>query len=166
MSEDKVSRLFVYGTLKQAQAHGDLLQSLALRVDPATTRGQLLDLGLFPGLVRGEGVVHGELMTFPVMHLATVLAVVDHLEGFVEGDPAASLFLREQIVAETEQGDLVDAIAYFYNQSHPDALPQEETVLLATGRWDGSSRNVLGATEGFLRFTNHVQDFQNEGQKP
>lgn len=57
------ARLFVYGSLKRGgPAHGRLLPGRATAfLGPARARGRLVDLGAYPGLVEGEGVVAGEL---------------------------------------------------------------------------------------------------------
>ncbi len=56
----------------------------------ATIQGTLLHLGDYPGLIQGEGIVHGELYELPI----AALDRIDELEGFDPLDPGSSLFLR------------------------------------------------------------------------
>jgi len=151
-----INCLFVYGTLKRGQVNGELLAPVCEKVELASTEGRLVDLGLFPGMVPGNGRVHGELLFFPLNHMATVLAVADHLEGCDPDDPAASLFYRERVIVTTTDGNVLESFAYFYNQSHPDALGDDEAVMLATETWEKPARCVKSSNLGFERFTQHV----------
>ena len=55
-------RLFVYGTLMQGEVAHALLAERARFIGPATASGYaLFDLGPYPAMVRGEGVVVGEI---------------------------------------------------------------------------------------------------------
>lgn len=113
---DEAGHLVLYGTLM-----GGLRPTVAppalerLRcVGPCVLRGRLLDLGAFPGLVPGEGVVRGELYELPGAGAgaAEVLASLDAYEGCDPGDPAGSLYLRRLVhVIEPP----LRAWAYVYN---------------------------------------------------
>ena len=63
---------------------------------PATVPGLLYDLGRYPGLVPGDGLVHGELFAGAD---AAVLAALDQYEGCDPADEAGSLFRRERVEA-------------------------------------------------------------------
>ena len=83
--------LFVYGTLRSNQPNAPRLGG-ATPLGWATTNGRLIDLGDYPGLIEGEGVVVGELFRLP----SATLERIDDLEGFDPLDPEGSLFLREE----------------------------------------------------------------------
>lgn len=78
-SADCIGAVFVYGTLKQGECRGDVIPASGPR-RAGTIRGRLVDLGAFPGLLGGDGVVHGEWV--PVADGAAVLRVLDEIEGF------------------------------------------------------------------------------------
>ena len=82
--------LFVYGTLRSNQPNAPRLGG-STPLGWATTNGQLLDLGDYPGLIEGDGKVVGELFLLPV----AALDRIDDLEGFDLADPEGSLFVRE-----------------------------------------------------------------------
>lgn len=82
--------LFVYGTLRSNQPNAPRLGG-ATPLGWATTHGQLLDLGDYPGLVDGPSRVVGELFLIPT----AALGRIDELEGFDPAEPEGSLFLRE-----------------------------------------------------------------------
>ncbi len=83
--------LFVYGTLKRDGVRFPALGGSRF-VGAATVSGYALhDLGAYPGMKRGGGVVHGE-----VYEVDEVL--IPHLDA-VEGAP--DLFRREEVELET-----------------------------------------------------------------
>jgi len=83
--------LFVYGTLRSNQPNAPRLGG-ATPLGWATTSGRLIDLGDYPGLIEGDGVVVGELFLLP----SAALERIDDLEGFDPHDIEGSLFVREE----------------------------------------------------------------------
>lgn len=84
--------LFIYGTLMpglrlEAQMQG------ARFVGAAQVPGRLVDLGRYPGLLAGDGLVTGEVYEVD----AAQLARLDEVEGMVPGDRAASQYWREAV---------------------------------------------------------------------
>lgn len=79
-------------------------------VGPCVLEGQLFDLGDYPGLRQGTGLVVGELH---VVLDARAFLALDHFEGFDASRRRDSLYLRERVAliepAETQ------AWVYFYN---------------------------------------------------
>ena len=107
---DRAELLFVYGTLRPSLAAGEpvrLVHDLDL-VSPATTSGVLLDLGDYPGLVAGDGIVHGDLLriTDPAR-----LAALDAYEACGGPDP---LFQRERTIVRLPDGTTTEAWVYRY----------------------------------------------------
>jgi gamma-glutamylcyclotransferase (GGCT)/AIG2-like uncharacterized protein YtfP len=102
---NKPTKLFVYGTLRVAQGNHAAIARYVLDVEPATTQGILLDLGSFPALVAGTGIVQGEVLTIEPEALATT----DRIEGVSHG-----VYERRQVEARLESGAVVEAWAYFY----------------------------------------------------
>ncbi len=82
--------LFVYGTLRSNQPNAPRLGG-SVPLGWATTTGQLVDLGDYPGLMEGKGQVVGELFRLP----QAALVRIDELEGFDPEDVEGSLFVRE-----------------------------------------------------------------------
>jgi gamma-glutamylcyclotransferase (GGCT)/AIG2-like uncharacterized protein YtfP len=110
--------LFVYGTLRPSLAAGwprKLVGDLEV-VATATVAGRLYDLGDYPGMVAGEGVVHGELLR---IRDDDRLSAIDAYEEC--GGPGA-LFRREAVQATCGDGTRLSAWAYFYDLP-PDAAP-------------------------------------------
>lgn len=102
--------LFVYGTLRPklaAAAQRRLIASFTEK-GPATVRGTLYDLGPYPGLVAGAGVVHGDLLATPP---GTDL---DTLDAYEECGGESPLYRREATVATRPDGSDVAVWAYFY----------------------------------------------------
>ena len=112
--------------------YGSLLRGLAamqeigvgnrLRfVGPCLIEGQLFDLGAYPGLRRGTGLVVGEIYA---LLDSEALKTLDRFEDFEPAQPHGSLYLRER-VSLIEPAD-TEAWIYFYNQV-PDASQQIES---------------------------------------
>jgi gamma-glutamylcyclotransferase (GGCT)/AIG2-like uncharacterized protein YtfP len=115
--------LFVYGTLRPSlacgwprQLVGDLLVAGA-----AIVAGKLYDLGDYPGMVPGDGVVHGDLLRLTDVDR---LAAIDAYE--LCGGPDA-LFRRETVQATLADGTQVAVWVYFYN------FPLDPARVIASG---------------------------------
>jgi gamma-glutamylaminecyclotransferase len=99
-----VERLFVYGTLKRGCAHHDLLAGARFAGAARTAPGfVLVDLGAYPGMVRGgAAAVAGELFEVD----RELLARLDRFEGHphlfrrarvpLAGGPAAFAYLLDR----------------------------------------------------------------------
>lgn len=104
--------LFVYGTLRPALAGGwsrDLIADLEV-VGEATVSGLLYDLGEYPGMVAGEGVVQGDLLRISDDER---LAAIDAYEEC--GGPHA-LYRRAAVAATLADGTIAAAWAYLFNR--------------------------------------------------
>ena len=103
--------LFIYGTLMpglrlEAEMHG------ARFLGAAQVPGRLVDLGRYPGLLSGEGVVTGEVYEVDDTHLARL----DVVEDMVPGNRVASQYWREVVTVcgGPLQGQQVQT--YVYNR--------------------------------------------------
>jgi gamma-glutamylcyclotransferase (GGCT)/AIG2-like uncharacterized protein YtfP len=97
--------LFVYGTLKRGGSRHWLLQDFPF-LGRAKAKGFVLyDLGPYPAMVPGAGVVYGEV--YEVSEEA--LQAIDWVEG------VPFLYRREPIEVVFEDGFSLKAWAYIYN---------------------------------------------------
>ncbi|MAI89176.1 gamma-glutamylcyclotransferase [Ponticaulis sp.] len=126
------SALFVfYGLLKRgavgAPEHIDL-EAGGEFLGPAFLRGDLFDVGGYPGIVEGEGLVTGVLYRLDDLALLTAL---DEFEDVVPDDPAGSLYRRILRDVLNEAGEPVGqrAWVYWFNQ------PVHSFPRLKTGNW-------------------------------
>ena len=110
--------LFIYGTLMpglrlEAEMHG------ARFMGAAQVPGRLVDVGRYPGLLPGDGVVSGEVYEVDDAHLARL----DVVEDMVPGDRAASQYWREEVTVlnGTLQGQRVQT--YVYNRPVEGCTP-------------------------------------------
>lgn len=123
--------LFIfYGLLKQgaAGAPGELgLDVAGAFLGPCRFRGQMFDLGGFPGVVAGEGLCQG--VRWRVKD-AGVVPAMDAFED-VTDDPATSLYLRRRVSVLDEAGAETgeEAWIYIYNQK-TDGFP-----VIEDGNW-------------------------------
>jgi gamma-glutamylcyclotransferase (GGCT)/AIG2-like uncharacterized protein YtfP len=113
--------LFVCGTLRREMWHkippeiAALMQSLRLN-GIGKVRGQLFDLGEYPGGVVGEDFetnIVGEIYELPEPR--EVFSILDRYEGFVPGELEASLFARVQAPAILPDGGQLSCWLYAYN---------------------------------------------------
>jgi gamma-glutamylcyclotransferase (GGCT)/AIG2-like uncharacterized protein YtfP len=76
----------------------------------------LFDLGIYPAAVPAgseNARVRGEV--YEMTDAPAVLAVLDEIEGYRPADPDASLYTRLVTPVTLDDGNVVDAWAYFYN---------------------------------------------------
>jgi gamma-glutamylcyclotransferase (GGCT)/AIG2-like uncharacterized protein YtfP len=104
--------LFTYGTLMRGYPlHGALVRR-ATFLGPARASGRLLDLGAYPGLIDGDGAVHGELYRLDAPEL---LRDLDREEGYN--------FQRRRTVVTLGSGRRALAWVYRYRGSRANAVP-------------------------------------------
>ncbi len=110
-----MKKLFVYGTLLRGLSRAQVLRDSRF-LGPALLSGRLFDLGSYPGLLAGRGLVVGEIYLVD----ASALQRIDRIEDFDARDPEGSLYRREAVSARhfSGQGETVET--YFYNRE-PDA---------------------------------------------
>lgn len=77
----KLEHVFVYGTLKRGECREACWPRAALTIEPAWTRGSLIDLGPYPALLVGDDRVLGELWSFTADDIAAVFEALDRVEG-------------------------------------------------------------------------------------
>lgn len=112
------NNVFVYGTLLQGQGnHDHYLEDDWLIGRAVADKFQMYDIGHYPGIVRGEGRVRGELYEVP----AEAMEDLDILED--EG----SLYIRDSILVTMESGETVPACIYIYNHDVDglERIPEE-----------------------------------------
>ena len=107
MSDKKINKLFVYGTLMTKCRH--LTFRGTKYIKEAQIVGTLLNVGSFPGYITtGDTVIKGELIEFE----DGALADLDHYEGFRHDNLSNSLYVRT--LTKTSDGD--DCYVYVFNQ--------------------------------------------------
>ena len=107
--------IFVYGILKKAGGAGDMMSGSEF-VSDAKVKGDLYNLGSYPGLRHGDGVVTGEVYKIKDECLLNQL---DRWEGYHKDKPEYSMYLREQVDLIEPKG--VRAWVYVYNRDvHPN----------------------------------------------
>lgn len=123
--------LFVYGTLRPALARGEparLIRGLR-HCGAATVRGLLYDLGGYPGLVPGEGLVRGDLLeiTSPEQFAA--------LDAYEECSGPRPLYRREVMPVVRADGEQV--LAWVYLSARPLAaarpIPEGDYAAVSPG---------------------------------
>jgi gamma-glutamylcyclotransferase (GGCT)/AIG2-like uncharacterized protein YtfP len=108
--------VFFYGTLMTPFNRTGRLridQHLAYK-GRGTIRAALFDLGIYPAAVpASDAHVWGEIyeMTFP----SIVLGALDEVEGHSPSEPESSLYTRRLTPVTMDDGETVEAWAYFYN---------------------------------------------------
>lgn len=112
-----LNKFFVYGTLKVGGYFAGQFDEKRVSSQKALINGfNLYDL-MYPAVVKGDNVVHGELHTFNSEDVKEVLQGFDMIEGFNEKDRRGSLYLREVIAVVMENGKIEEAYAYLFNDN-------------------------------------------------
>jgi len=129
--------LFVYGTLRPGStpSSGQLTDDLA-SAGPATVQGMLYDLGGYPGLAAGDGLVHGELLRIPDRRR------LESLDRYEECGGPSPLFRRE--ITRACRRDGCEVAAWIYVYARPVAgAPRIESG--DYGSWLGDPRGARPA---------------------
>ncbi len=108
--------VFFYGTLMSG-----FKRPGRSRVDPKLTpegRGSiaaaLFDVGIYPAAIPASDTrVRGEI--YRMFDSASVLAVLDEIEGFRPSRPDESLYTRVEAQVTFDNGQVASAWVYFYN---------------------------------------------------
>ena len=112
-------KVFVYGTLKEGRPlDRTMLAEMRLSVKDATIEGSIFTFkhASFPTIkLDGEGVVVGEVHTYPQKHMKHVLSLMDAIEGYNHHHPHQGLYNRHEVLATLESGDIETAWTYEYN---------------------------------------------------
>ena len=119
---------FFYGLLKQGAAgmpdHIDL-EAAGAFLNDVWVRGALYDLGGFPGVVAGDGLVQGIQYRLDAREIADQL---DAFEDVLPDDPKRSLYRRERTALLTANGDPIGKTAWIYIYNQPvDAYGRIDT---------------------------------------
>ncbi len=120
--------LFVYGTLMPGYGNYRRIADHVRSVRPGTIQGILVDLGAFPALLHGEGIVKGMVLAVD----AEALRITDVIEGY-HPDREHSLYIRKQADVDLGGGETVNAWTYFF--AKPDHI--QDRPLLCAGDADG-----------------------------
>ncbi|MHB2019397.1 MAG: gamma-glutamylcyclotransferase family protein [Candidatus Xenobia bacterium] len=116
--------LFVYGTLMRGQPrHAALGATRSIRV--ARARGLLYNIGHYPGMVPGDGVVLGEYVELAVPD--EIWRRLDAIEG--------SEYCCQQIAVELEKGETRPAWTYLY------VAPLRQARLIKNGDWRSEAQH-------------------------
>ncbi len=125
---DQPELLFVYGTLMPGYGNYRRIADHVHSARPGTIQGILVDLGAFPALISGEGIVKGMVLAVD----AEALRITDYIEGY-RPDGGRSLYVREKVEVDLSGGETVTAWIYFF--ADPDHI--QDRPLLHAGDADG-----------------------------
>ena len=138
IDSDQPFRLFVYGTLLPSESNYRLIERHVRSARPATIEEVLVDLGAFPALIPGDGIVEGVLLELA----SEAMAITDRLEGFHPGDDH-SLYVRKEVRAQLDDEQEVQAWTYEYGNPSTIGdrrrLVLDETPEKSVFAWHGKS---------------------------
>lgn len=123
--------LFVYGTLMRGQCRARHWPLPPVRIDPATIRAALYDLGAYPGIAEGNELVRGEVWELRPEDMAGTLRVLDAVEGHAKRDD--DLYVRRAVRCHLYDGQEVFAWTYFY--ARPAELSESRRMPAGPGGW-------------------------------
>ena len=131
--------LFVYGTLMPGEPNFRQIEDFVIDHQPGTIDGVLVDLGAYPALVPGEGIVKGAMLRIK----PEALEITDRIEGY-HSDPDRCLYVREEVVVRLEDGQEARAWTYCF----ADSAGVAECPRLVVGECRGLSLHAWSRTDG------------------
>jgi gamma-glutamylcyclotransferase (GGCT)/AIG2-like uncharacterized protein YtfP len=119
--------LFVYGTLRMnsKKETNPMLARDSTYIGDARIRGELYDLGTYPGVFLKErclDLVLGEVYALNPDRASRTWQILDHYEGCGPDDPEPHEYRRQNVHVFLNDGDEVDASAYLLNSLPPAAV--------------------------------------------
>lgn len=139
MGENKISSIFIYGTLKRGERNYDYVdinigRQTRIKIYKAMTNGDLYTLGHLPVAKfdnNTQNIIYGEVHIFDESCFPRVLALLDHLEGY--NTPKDSLYIRKIINVTLENGREMQTYAYEFNRF--SACDKSELKPVPNGTW-------------------------------
>ncbi|MCH9035559.1 MAG: gamma-glutamylcyclotransferase [Planctomycetes bacterium] len=107
-----VSNVFVYGTLMPGESNYRQIEDFVIDYKPGAIDGVLVDLGAYPALVPGEGIVKGIMLRVK----QEALEITDRIEGY-HADRDRCLYVREEVAVRFEDGRETVAWTYLFANS-------------------------------------------------
>ena len=104
------------------------IEDFVIDYKPGAIDGVLVDLGAYPALVPGEGIVKG----FMLRVKQEALEITDRIEGY-HADRDRCLYLREEVAVRFEGGQ--EAVAWTYLFANPSSIA--DCPPLVVGESDG-----------------------------
>jgi len=125
-----IDKFFVYGTLKEGRPlDRKMFAELRTKVQEGTIKGDIYSLGPYPTVkLDGDGLVVGEVHTFPEKHVEDVRKIMDMIEGYDPNRPEKGLYNRRKVKVTLKNGKKVTAWVYEYNGPVTHAKKLEDGV--------------------------------------
>ena len=123
-----VSNVFVYGTLMPGEANYRQIEDFVIDYKPGAIDGVLVDLGAYPALVPGDGIVKGIMLRVK----QEALEITDRIEGY-HPDRDRCLYVREEVAVRFEDGQ--ETVAWTYLFANPSSIA--DCPPLVVGESDG-----------------------------
>ncbi len=117
------TRLFVYGTLMPGESNYRQIEDHVRAAQPGTVEGVLVDLGAFPALIPGNGVVRGIVLELD----AAALEITDRIEGY-SPDRDQCLYVRKEVTIFFKGGEEETAWTYFF--ANPDRIADHPRLVV------------------------------------
>jgi gamma-glutamylcyclotransferase (GGCT)/AIG2-like uncharacterized protein YtfP len=126
--------LFVYGSLRTGSGSlmAERLSSGATPLGPASVPGALYHAGEFPAMLASDNPddrVVGEVWALHPASAESLLQMLDQYEGFSPDERFSSLFVRERVIAQFDDGSEQESWMYRYG------APLPEDARIPSGDW-------------------------------
>jgi gamma-glutamylcyclotransferase (GGCT)/AIG2-like uncharacterized protein YtfP len=131
--DDKV---FVYGTLKRGLGNHRIVSRHVRSVRNACMRGWMYNLGYYPAVVSGSGIVHGQVLELENPEKA--FRAMDILEGYIESGHPRNLYDRMKTTVLLDSGHTEEVFVYLYPDRNKDEL-STGSGFMPEGEWYGES---------------------------
>lgn len=134
-----IDRVFAYGTLKRGECRAAFWPRSPVRVDKATIRAALYDLGPYPAIGPGDDLVLGEVWEIRAEDMEITLDVLDQIEGYAGRHDDE--YVRRTVACTLLSGEIVTAFAYFL--ARPERLATYQRIHpcdAGTASWSPAGR--------------------------
>ncbi len=131
--------VFVYGSLREGFFNYDkYLKGKVNSIKPAKINNMIvyhMPYKGYPAIMKGEGIVYGEIMEIKPEIYDETMSAMDKMEGFISKNNPQNEY--EKTILEVEHiddGKTEKCYVYFYNKDI-DPKFEDESVFVAHGDW-------------------------------
>ncbi|MFV9510057.1 gamma-glutamylcyclotransferase [Tepidibacillus sp. LV47] len=126
------NKVFVYGTLREGEVNHDLIQLYVKSVKKATMKGWMVNVGHYPAVVTGSGIVKGELIE--LTNPEEAFRVMDELEEYYGKNSKLNYYERIKTTVITDEGKKEDCEVYVFPEREKEDLTRKYP-LIVNGDW-------------------------------
>ncbi|TCS84506.1 gamma-glutamylcyclotransferase [Tepidibacillus fermentans] len=161
------NRVFVYGTLREGESNHFLIKDYVQSSQKAIMRGWMVNLGSYPAVITGKGIILGELIE--LNNPEEAFAVMDRLEEYYGKGSEMNYYDRIETTVMTEDGKQENCEVYVFPEREKEDLTRKFPFIV-NGDWKNRDQEThflyfaYGSSMSRNSLRNDVPEFEVIGK--